>query len=156
MTNDSAKQRQEMEALQERISRLSAAVLRVSASLDLDVVLQEVVDSARALTGARFGILVGVDAAGRIEEFVTSGISAAEEAEMAAWTDGPRFFEHLRSLAMPIRLSDLPTYARALGFSSDLMRSKTFQAVPLRHELADSHLTVTVELTGFGGRVPAV
>ncbi len=122
-----------MEALQERVSRLSAAVLRVSASLDLDVVLQEVVDSARALTGARFGILVGVDAAGRIEEFVTSGISAAEKEEMAAWTDGPRFFEHLQSLATPVQLSDLPTYARALGFSSDLMRSKTFQAVPLRH-----------------------
>ena len=133
VTNDSAKQRQEMEALRERVSRLSAAVLRISASLDLDVVLQEVVDSARALTGARFGILVGVDASGRTEEFVTSGISAAEKEEMAAWKDGPRFYEHLRSLATPVRLSDLPTYARALGFSPDLMRSKTFQAVPLRH-----------------------
>ena len=37
-----------IEALQERVSRLSAAVLRISASLDLDTVLQEAVDSARA------------------------------------------------------------------------------------------------------------
>ena len=36
-----------------RISRLSAAILRISRSLDLATVLEEVVESARALTGAR-------------------------------------------------------------------------------------------------------
>ena len=40
--------RQQIEALQERISRLCGALLRISGSLDLDTVLQEVVDSARA------------------------------------------------------------------------------------------------------------
>ena len=42
--------RQQIEALQERISRLCGALPRISGSLDLDTVLQEVVDSARALT----------------------------------------------------------------------------------------------------------
>ena len=126
-----------MEALQERVSRLSAAVLRVSASLDLDIVLREVVDSARALTGARYGVLVGVDAAGRIEEFVTAGFAAAEEEEMAAWTDGLQLFEHFRGLAAPVRVPDLPAYVRALGISTDLMRSTTLQGVPLRHRDTD-------------------
>ena len=45
--------RQENDMLRDRLSRLSAAVLRVSASLDLSTVLQEVVDSARALTCTR-------------------------------------------------------------------------------------------------------
>ena len=54
-----------IEALQERVSRLSLAILRISASLDLDTVLQEVVDSARALTGARYGLIATVDDAGR-------------------------------------------------------------------------------------------
>ncbi len=49
-------QRSRIEALEECFSRLSAALLRVSASLDLDTVLREVVDSARALTDARYGI----------------------------------------------------------------------------------------------------
>ena len=40
--------RQEIATLRERISRLNAATLRISASRDLDTVLQEVVDSARA------------------------------------------------------------------------------------------------------------
>ena len=45
--------RRENEALRNRTARLTAAILRISASLDVDTVLQEVVDSARALTGTR-------------------------------------------------------------------------------------------------------
>ena len=122
-----------IEALQERVSRLSAAVLRISISLDLDTVLQEVVDSGRALTGARYGMIATVDEGGRIQEFVTSGFTQEEQDQMAAWPDGPRLFEHFRGLASPLRLADLPSYVRALGFSSDLLRSKTLQGTPLRH-----------------------
>ena len=132
MAGDSLESRREIEALRERMSRLSAAV-RASSSLDLDTVLQEVVDSARALTGARYGVIVTVDGADRIEEFVTSGFTPAEEEEMVAWTDGLRLFAHFRGLAAPIRVGDLPAYVRALGFSSDLMRSRTMQGTPLRH-----------------------
>ena len=133
MAGDSLESRREIEALRERMSRLSAAVLRASSSLDLDTVLQEVVDSARALTGARYGVIVTVDGADRIEEFVTSGFTPAEEEEMVAWTDGLRLFAHFRGLAAPIRVGDLPAYVRALGFSSDLMRSRTMQGTPLQH-----------------------
>ena len=52
MNEHPEEQQRQIGALQERVSRLSAAILRISASLDLDTVLQEVVDSARALTGA--------------------------------------------------------------------------------------------------------
>ncbi len=133
MAGESGELRREIEALRERVSRLSAAVLRASASLDLDTVLQEVVDSARVLAGARYGVITAVDGAGRIEEFVTSGFTPAEKDEMVAWPDGLRLFEHFRGLAAPIRVGDLPAYVRALGFSTDLMRSRTMQSTPLRH-----------------------
>ena len=70
--------RQETAALRERISRLNAAILPISASLDLDTLLHEVVDSARALTGARYGMIATVDEAGTIREFVAAGMSAHE------------------------------------------------------------------------------
>ena len=127
-----ARQR-EIEALRERLSRLSAAVLRVSSSLDLDTVLREVVDSARALTGARYGVIATVDDAGGVEDFVTSGFTPAEEARMAAWPDGPRLFGHFRDLAAPVRLADLPAYVRALGLSADRIPSRTLQGAPMRH-----------------------
>ena len=43
------------------LSALGAAMLRISASLDLETVLHEVVDSARALTGARYGAIATID-----------------------------------------------------------------------------------------------
>ena len=43
----------ENEALRDRLSRLSQASLRINESLDFEGVLQEVVDSARAITDAR-------------------------------------------------------------------------------------------------------
>ena len=39
-----------------RLSQLSAAILRISQSLELATVLKEVVESARAPTGARAGV----------------------------------------------------------------------------------------------------
>ena len=124
---------QEIEALRARISRLSAAILRISASLDPATVLQEVVDSARALTGARYGIITTVDGAGRPQDLITSGFTADEHAQLAAWPDGPRLFEHFRDLEAPLRVTDLPAYVRALGFSPELMRAKSFQGTPMRH-----------------------
>ena len=133
MNGDSAELRREYEALQERVARLSAAVLRVSASLDLDTVLREVVESAQVLTGARFAMLVTIGEAGHIEEFVTSGFTAEEKEEMMSWADGPQLFEHFRGLDAPLRLSNLPEYFQALGLAPDLMRSKTLQCAPIRH-----------------------
>ena len=109
--------RQENEALHERISGLSAAILRISESLDLDTVLHEVVEGARALTRARYGVITTIDDAGQPQDFVSSGISADEHRQLEAWPDGPRLFEHLRDLPSPHRLRDLPTYVRELGFS---------------------------------------
>ena len=50
-SSPSSDDRQQIRALRERISTLSASVLRISASLDVDTVLREVVESARTLTG---------------------------------------------------------------------------------------------------------
>ena len=133
MAGDSSELRQEIEALRERVSRLSTAVLRASSSLDLDTVLQEVVDSACALTGARFGVIVTVDGTGQTGERVMSGFGPEEHDALVAWPHGPQLFEHLRSLSAPIRVGDLPGYVRALGFSDDAMPSKTMLGTPLRH-----------------------
>ena len=91
--NSSDELRQENAALRERIKRLSVAILRISASLDLDTVLNEVVDSARALTGARYGMIATVDEGGAIQEFIASGLSADERRHMADWPHGYQFFE---------------------------------------------------------------
>lgn len=120
-------------ALEEQIARLSAATLRINSSLDLDVVLQEVVDTARALTSARFGIITTVDKRGQIEEFVMAGFTENEKGQLAAWPDGPRLFEHFRDIKDPVRVTDFREYINTLGFSTDLIISETFLGTPLRY-----------------------
>ena len=129
--------RQEMEALRSRYSRLSTAILRISTSLELDTVLQEVLDGARALTGARCGVITTVDEAGQVQDLVSSGMSPEEHRQLTEWPDGPRLFEHLRSLSGALRLPDLNGYVRSLGFSSMPQLPKTFQATPMRHREVD-------------------
>ena len=120
--------------LRERIARLSAAVLRISGSLDVGAVLRETVDSARALTGARYGVITTIDEAGEPQEFVTSGLTVAEQRQMIEWPDAMRFFEHLRDLPGPLRVPDLQAYVRSLGLSPDLVLLQTsLQATPMRH-----------------------
>ena len=133
MTQNPDELRQQNEALQERVSKLCGAILRINASLDLNTVLHEIVDSARALTGARYGVITTIDDSRQLQDFVTSGFTPDEQQQLADWPDGPRLFEHLRDLPGALRLRDLPGYVRSRGFSSDLMRSKTFQGTPLRH-----------------------
>ena len=90
----------EHEALHTRVSALSAASLRVISSLNLQTVLNEVLDGARALTGARFGAIATIDEAGA-RDFGTSDFTEAEHRRIAEWPDGPRLFERFRDLPRP-------------------------------------------------------
>ena len=129
--------RREIEALRERISTLSAAVLRISATLDLDTVLAEVLESARGLTAARCGVITTFDEAGAPQDFVFSGFTPEEQQELAAWPDGGRLFRHLRELPGPLRLADLADYVRSLGMTPTRTFSRTCQGAPMRHRGAD-------------------
>ena len=128
--------RRENEALRERNSRLNAAILRISDGLDLETVLTQVLDSARDLTGARNGAITIVDAKGRPQEFVFSGCTPEEQRQLAGWVQGPQLFEHLREAA-PLRLADFPAWLRSLGFSAEMITSKTMQATPMQHRGED-------------------
>ena len=123
----------EFEEPRSRISRLSSASQRICASLDVSAVLQEIVDAARELTDASFGVIAIIGESGQPEEFSTSGFTPDEHHLMTNWPGGPRLFEHFRSLPGPLRLPDLGEYVQSLGFSLDQARPKTFQGMPMRH-----------------------
>ena len=125
--------RRENDALRERISRLSAAILRISATLDVGAVLREVVDSARALTGTRYGVIATLDEAGQPQEFVSSGLTAEDHERLMSWSGGRELFECLRGLRGTLRLRELPDYSTLLDYLPNLMGSKTIQGAPMHH-----------------------
>ena len=132
MTNPDALNRAN-EALRDCISKLSAASLRIIASLDLGTVLREAVESACELTGARNGVIATVDVSGQAQDFVSAGFTPEEDKQLADWPDGLRLFAHFRDLPGALRLRDLPAYIRSLGFPAELVRWKTFQGTPMHH-----------------------
>ena len=119
--------------VRDRASRLSAAILRISQSLDLPTVLEAAVESACMLTGARCGVITTLDERGGVRDFVTSGLAPEEERTMVEWPDGLRFFEHLRDLSAPLRVADLAAYLRSLGLSPSPWGSLTLQGTPMHY-----------------------
>ena len=67
--------RRENAELRPRIAQLGAASLRIGSGLDLDTVLGETAESARALTGARYAAIATIDDVGAPQDVVTSGFT---------------------------------------------------------------------------------
>ncbi len=119
----------------DRLSRLSQASLRISGSLDVDTVLQEVVDSARALTDSRYGVITTLDGSGYPQDFVTSGMTADEQGAMEnLLPDGLLVYQYLSALDSPLRVRDYATHMGSLGLpGAHPTPIGPFLAVPIRH-----------------------
>ena len=109
----------EIKAVRERNAELNAAILRVSATLDIDTVLSEIAAAARSLTGARYSVIITIDDTGQIEDYVMSGFSADQERLLGEWPEHMQIYEQLRGLEDPLRLTDMPAYVRALGIPAE-------------------------------------
>ena len=113
--DQSEEREREIAELRDRLSRLSEASLRINESLDFDTVLQGVLDSARSLTEARYGVITLLDDSGRIADFLSSGMTAEEARLLWELPGGMRLFEYLGSAREPLRLQDLLGHVRSLG-----------------------------------------
>ena len=130
--NDNHDPNRELQVLRERISALSAASLRINSSLDLDTVLRETAESARALTSARYAVITTTNDAGALD-VVWSGFPPEQLRLIEAWDDAAAVFRALRDHPSPLRVADMPAHVRALGFSTDGLFIKSFQGTPMRH-----------------------
>ena len=123
----------EGEGPRDRVSRLAAAILGISASLDVDTVVRRVVEEARSLTGARHGIIATIDETGAPGEFFFSGYTPEEQRELLAWPHSLELFKHFRELPGPLRQGDFAGYARGLGLTPLASFSMAFQGTPMWH-----------------------
>ena len=125
----------EIAGLRERISKLASTSFRLTkTSLRTDKVLYEVADGARTLIGARFAAIVTVSASSQPQRFVSSGLSPEEHQRMAGWSEGPQLFREFRDVQGVLRLRDLRSYLRSLGFSTEFLPTNNLRAAPLRHQ----------------------
>ncbi len=126
----------EIAELKGRLSRLSEASLRINESLDFDTVLQEVVDSARALTTSRYGAITIWGNAGQTPDFIVSGVTTEEHQGLWDMSEGLGFFEYLSGLEQPLRVADIHSHLSALGMPDFLpaVPVSALLVAPIRHQ----------------------
>ena len=119
----------------ERLARLGEAGLRINDGLELDAVLQRVLDGARALTGARHGVLTTLDDMGRMEDFLATGLSPEEARLLWEMPGGPELFEYVNSMPEPWRVADFVGHVSALGLPEfhPPVYTSSFLTVPIMH-----------------------
>ena len=126
----------ERQMLGDRLSRMSQAMLRINESLDFDTVLQEVVDSARTLTEARFGAITVLDETGQPPDFIVSGLTREEHQGLWEMPQGLGFFEYLSQVETPLRVSNISSHLSALGMPdfSPTVSASALLVAPMRHQ----------------------
>ena len=117
----------------DRLSRMAEACLRIASNLDIDAVLQEVIDGARSLTGARYGALVSFDDSGGIRDLVISGMTPEERQRMGDPPKGLGLLGYLNETPRLLRLRDIASHPSAVGFPQNHPPMKTFLGAPIRH-----------------------
>ena len=124
--------------LRDRLSRLSKASLRITEDLNFSAVLQGVLDSARSLTGARYGVITLHDDAGTVEDFLSSGMTEDEAEKVWTLPGWPEHFAYLGRIRGPLRVPDLLAHFRSLGLPElrpplAVSEQVSFLASPMLH-----------------------
>ena len=119
--------------IRERFERLLAAGVAIFSRHELDQVLQEVVDAAREVVGARYAALgvVGADRQSLVQ-FVTSGVDAETRTRIGDLPRGHGLLGHVIHEAKPIRTADLNRHPQRYGFPPHHPPMKSFLGVPVK------------------------
>ena len=126
----------EIEALRERLSRLSAASQHINESLDVDTALRAVMDSARSLTHAPYASIITLEASGLVEDHLVLGFDPGDVERLWQAPQGQTFFEYLNALPGPLRVGPLEEFTRSIGleeFRSPVALT-AFMAAPILHQ----------------------
>ena len=143
-----ANQPVEASRVRHRFERLLSAGIAVSAERSLDRVLQQVVDSAREVVGARYAALGVLAPDGNsLTEFVTSGLAPVERERIGALPRGRGLLGLVIREARPIRTADITHHAQRFGFPAHHPPMRSFLGVPIRsHDRTFGNLYLTEKL----------
>jgi len=112
--------------------RLLEAGRSLVVELDLEVVLERLLETARELTGAHYAAIGVLDAERRgLERFLTSGIDPSTRREIGDLPRGRGILGLLIDEPHPLVLSDVGAHPRSYGFPAGHPPMTTFLGVPL-------------------------
>jgi signal transduction histidine kinase len=111
---------------------LVEAGIALSAELSLDAVLRRLTELASELTGSRYAALGVLDASGgALESFTTTGVDPDVREAIGTEPRGRGILGVLIHDARPLRLHDLRSDPRSVGFPPEHPQMRTFLGVPV-------------------------
>jgi len=115
-----------------RLRRLIDAGRSLLAELDLEALLQQLLDVAREVTGARYAALGVLDERRQeLERFITTGIDAETHRAIGDLPRGRGILGLLIEEPKPLRLDHIGYHPRSYGFPSGHPEMETFLGVPV-------------------------
>jgi signal transduction histidine kinase len=115
-----------------RLRALVGAGIALSSELSLDGLLQRLVESAAALTGARYAALGVIDGGGReLERFITHGFDEDQIRQIGTLPRGGGILGVLINDAETLRIHDLNEDDRSVGFPPNHPPMSSFLGVPV-------------------------
>jgi len=116
----------------DRVYSLLEAVVAVGSSLDLEVLLRSIVETAVSLVDARYGAMGVIGEDGRLAEFIPVGLTDEEIAEIHHWPEGKGLLGLLVSDPRTLRLADIKEHEASFGFPDGHPPMKSFLGAPIR------------------------
>ncbi len=135
----------------DRLRAVDDAARAVAGVLAVDRVLQVIVDRVRELVDAKYAALGIVDATGRIDRFITSGITRASRDAIGEPPRGRGILGHIIRGGRTVRITDIDADPRRAGFPPNHPPMKSLLGVPVTvkgRPIGDLYLT---EKRGGGG-----
>jgi signal transduction histidine kinase len=118
--------------VEDRWRSLVETGIAVTSELSLDAVLQRILEAAASLTAARYAALGVIDRSGRqLERFLTTGIDPDTHERIGELPRGRGILGVLITDAHPLRLHDLASDPRSVGFPPHHPPMRTFLGVPI-------------------------
>jgi signal transduction histidine kinase len=115
----------------EQLAALVEAGMVLAAERSLETLLQRIVELACRLLQARYGALATLDAAGKLERFVTTGVPEEQKQRIPRPPIGEGILGLVTRERRPVRLRDLQEDARAFGFPPGHPPMRSFLGVPI-------------------------
>lgn len=151
---------EEAARVRERFERLLAAGVSILSHHDLDTVLQEIVDAAREVVGARYAALgvLGPDRTS-VAQFVTSGLDEATRRKIGDPPSGHGLLGLVIREGEPIRSGDINQHPQRYGFPPNHPPMKSFLGVPVKGRGAvfgNLYLTEKIDAPEFSDEDEAI
>jgi signal transduction histidine kinase len=122
---------QQRERQNRELLALHRAALDIYGELSLETVLQKVVDQARQLLEAKYGAVAVYNEKGEVRQFITSGIGDEERSRIGSPPEGRGLLGTVLREGQRLRLPDVVSDPRSVGFPPHHPRMHTLLAVPI-------------------------